>query len=90
MATFRPPVAFNGARVLPTTTGPARDLWKHYGSRPVGQSVLKLDGAYQTIQTPTQLQCAAATELYQGGHDYQIDSATAAALTAAGYGAYIE
>lgn len=86
MPTFQPPVAFTQPRVLPRTKGPAGALWSRYSARPVGRSVLKLDGEYQTIDTPTIAQTVAATELYQGGHEYEVSDEVAAALTAAGYG----
>lgn len=87
MPTFSPPVAYVGPRVLPRTRGPARAFFGRAGGAPVGQSVLKIDGVYQTIMTPTVDQTLAATELYQGGHVYEVSASVAAALTAAGYGA---
>lgn len=89
MATFTPPVAANGPRVLPSTRGAARALWRHYSARPVGQSVLKTGGVYVTKQTPTTTECAAADIVYLGGHVYTVDATEAAALTAAGYGTYL-
>lgn len=89
MSTFRPPVAYTLARVLPETRGPALSLFRRYSRLPVGQSVLKIDGTYQTIPNPTQAQCEAATEVYLGGREYEVSSAVATALTAAGYGAYL-
>ena len=62
---------------------------RHYGGQPEGQSVLKISGTYSTIPYPTQTQIDSASEVYLGGHVYTIDSATATALTNAGYGAYI-
>lgn len=87
MTIFRPPVVYTLPRVLPTTRGPERSHFRHYSPLPVGQSVLKLNGVYQTIQNPTANQCEAATEVYLGGHKYEVNDTIAAALTAAGYGA---
>lgn len=65
-------------------------LFRHYGANPRGRSVLKSTlGVYSTVDTPTQDQIDAAAVCYLGGHVYPITSAEAAALTTAGYGAYI-
>ena len=53
--------------------------------RPRGQTVLKEGGVYTTYGSVTVDQLAAAQEVYLGGHIYTVDSATATALTAAGY-----
>ena len=50
-----------------------------------GVSVLKINGQYVTVEYPTDIQIAQATEVYLGGHTYTVDSTTAAALAAAGY-----
>lgn len=63
----------------------AQRLFGHYGPRPAGVSVLKLDGAYVSLQTPLDSQVSAATEYYAGGHVYPVSDAVAAALEAAGY-----
>lgn len=89
MATFRPPVVYTLPRVLPTTWGVERAHFRHYSALPVGVSVLKINGTYQTIQEPTIDQTIAAEEVYLGGHEYPLTAAQEAALTAAGYGAYI-
>lgn len=47
--------------------------------------MLKIAGTYQTLDTPTQTQINAATEVYMGGHIYEVTDAVGAALTAAGY-----
>lgn len=86
MVVFQPPVAFTQPRVLPSTKGPARALWRRYSARPVGRTVLKINGTYGVYDTPTIDQVASASEVYQGGHVYEVDDATAAALTAAGFG----
>lgn len=84
---FQPPVAFTQPRVLPRTKGPARRLWSRYSARPVGRTVLKINGTYGVYDTPTIDQIASASEAYQGGHLYTVSDAVAAALTAAGFGA---
>lgn len=50
-----------------------------------GISVLKIDGQYQTIRTPSQDDEALATEVYLGGHEYIVSDEVAAELIAAGY-----
>lgn len=56
---------------------------------PVGQSVLKINGTYQTISNPTVTQTLEADECYLGGHVYEVNETIAAALTAAGYGEFL-
>ena len=51
--------------------------------------MLKIAGVYGTYYCPDTNLMATATEIYQGGHVYVVSSDTAAALTAAGYGAGI-
>jgi hypothetical protein len=85
-STFNPPVHYVGSRHNSRSRGPERWFFRRAAPLAVGRSVLKIDGVYQTIDTPTQAQIDSATEVYQGGHTYTVDSTTAAALTAAGYG----
>lgn len=61
-------------------------MFRRMSPLPVGQSVLKTNGVYETVMTPTVDQIAAASEVYQGGHSYEVSDAVATALTAAGYG----
>lgn len=42
--------------------------------------------SYRAVRFPTQDEIAAATTTYMGGHEYQVDDATKAALIAAGVG----
>ena len=84
---FSPPVHFVGPRLTHRSWGPERWYFRRASALPVGRSVLKIDGVYVTIDTPTQAQIDSATEYYAGGHVYTVDAATAEALTAAGYGA---
>lgn len=97
MPTFQPPTVVE----LPTLyTAPDRQhpveepvaslLFRYYAPRgPVGRTVLKRGGVYETVVTPTVDEVNDAEEAYLGGHVYEIDQATADALTAAGYGANI-
>ena len=93
MPTFQPPSAETHPRVFPKGTPGqdpiAHDLMRHYHLVETGRSVLKIDGTYQTIDYPTQDQIDSATEVYLGGHIYEVSSATATALTTAGYGSNI-
>ena len=50
-----------------------------------GITVLKIDGEYYEIRFPSQDDLALADIVYQGGHEYPVDAAEAAALQAAGY-----
>lgn len=72
-------------------------LFRYYAPRgPVGRSVLKITGVWQTINMPTQTQidsCDLITDIhgqkvrgyFAGGHVHEVTSAIAAELTAAGY-----
>lgn len=84
--TFSPPVQYSGIRVPAWSRGPERAFFSRASNMAVGRSVLKIDGTYVTIDTPTVDQINSATEYYAGGHIYTVDSLVAAALTAAGYG----
>lgn len=60
-------------------------LWRHF-HYPTGLTVLKWpDGSYQTVEEVDPAQLEAASIAYIGGHEYNVDGAEAAALTAAGY-----
>ena len=84
MAVFIPPVADLTPPVV-AERHPGNMLFRHYKSRACGKSVLRTGGVYRTVINPSQDQIAAASEVYLGGHVYEVDVATAAALTAAGY-----
>lgn len=43
-------------------------------------------GIFQAMRFPTQDEIAAAVTVYMGGHEYEVDDATKAALEAAGVG----
>jgi hypothetical protein len=50
-----------------------------------GESVLKIDGQYVQIRTPSQDEIELATEVYIGGHEYPVSDEVAAELLAAGF-----
>ena len=51
---------------------------------------MRTNGIYSSYRYPSQIETLAAQEVYMGGTVTVIDQATANALTAQGYGAYIE
>jgi hypothetical protein len=63
-------------------------LWSRtYLSR--GRTVLKFGSSYKQFDDPDESDVNAADKVYIGGRTYRIDKYEAAALTAAGYGAWI-
>lgn len=95
MATFSPPIVDDSGPVSFDANELATNplgfrLFRHYKARARGRTVLKsVGGVYSTVDTPSQDQIDAAAVCYLGGHVYSVSSAEAAALTAAGYGAYL-
>ena len=83
MATFTPPTTEYG------NDFPGAPLWVWYTHITRGLTVLKTAGVYTTVDFPRQEDCDGADICYLGGHIYTVDDTEAAALTAAGYGAYI-
>ncbi len=82
--TFNPPVQHDG----PLFTN---DPLGRYYTLQRGVTVLKnQDGTYTTKVSPTQDELAAAAFAYRGGYVYTLTDAEVTALTAAGFGAYIE
>lgn len=66
--------------------GPAGGHWlfrRYYLDR--GISVLKVDGEYYEVRTPSQDETALASIVYLGGHEYEVSDEEAAELIAAGY-----
>jgi hypothetical protein len=62
-------------------------LFRFFAPLPRGVNVYKLtDGTYTEAD---QSDATAYTVLYHGGHSHEVTAAEAAALTAAGYGAYL-
>jgi hypothetical protein len=60
---------------------------RHYAPLPRGRNVFKLDDGSYVENEPADMSTVAVT--YYGGHDYEVDAAEVASLTAAGYGDYI-
>lgn len=92
MPAFTPPVVNDVPAINyePGVDPLARRLFRHFGSNPRGRTVLKSPaGVYTTVDNPSQDQIDAAAVTYMGGHVYFVSVAEAAALTAAGYGAWI-
>lgn len=88
MPTFQPPYADTLPPTVPGIPGndpAAYRLLRHFKNRAHGQTVLLLDGAYVTLEHPSQNQLDAATEVYLGGHVYEVSDGVAASLTAAGF-----
>lgn len=76
--TFRPPTVEEGPAGL--------DPLFHRVKITRGVTVLETAGVYSSLRFPTQDELAAATNAYQGGHEYVVDDATKAALIAGGVG----
>ena len=92
MATFNPPVANDKPPVLADTRGPARLLFRHFGSGPRGRSVVKTAGHYVTrdvLYDGDLVGLTPGVDYFLGGHVYVVSPAVATALTADGYGAYV-
>lgn len=62
-------------------------LLRHFQSMPRGRNVYRLINGTFTENEPSDMSLVATT--YLGGHNNEITDAEAAALTAAGYGAFI-
>lgn len=79
MATFTPPTVEDVPMVFPWDWK-NRSPWRHFAAGKRGINVWKLaDGTY-TEDEPDEF-----VLVYLGAHTYTVDSAEAAALTAAGY-----
>jgi hypothetical protein len=63
------------------------ELW--FVSYPVGKTVIKNNGTWQTVMVPKDSDLATYQRVLRGGYDNVITDAEAAELTAAGYGDYI-
>jgi hypothetical protein len=77
MYTFNPPTVKEG----PAGFGP---LFYRIGLLR-GISVLKIDGEYYEVRSPSQDEIAEAEIFYQGGRTYQVTESEANELIAAGY-----
>lgn len=85
MALFTPPHSNPGPR--PARVSP---LLRFYLDPPQGISVgITRSGAVEEFAYKTQTEVSAYAQVFLGGHVTQIDSATQAVLTSAGYGASI-
>ena len=51
-----------------------------------GDSIVKNGGTYTRVRTPSLDEFLAATFVYQGGHEYEVDNTEKAALIASGNG----
>lgn len=85
--TFEPPVVYDRPGVHSKTPRRVRQYayYDRHSLGATGVSVLKIDGSYQSIYTPTVDQIASAEKVYQGGHIYTIPQSDADELSAAGY-----
>jgi hypothetical protein len=100
MPTFTPPTQDRTPAVLPETRGLQLALYRHVRPIAQGLNIWKMpDGTYLLDQQPQQLSnpdparhdddATTPVITYYGGHVYTVSTAEAAALTAAGYGAYL-
>lgn len=84
--TFTPPTKPNGYRYLPDSTPLQKRLYKYMSAAEVGQTVwIDADGSVHQQEDPYLTTLLTAAQVFQGGHIYEVDDATAATLTAAGY-----
>lgn len=98
MPTFEPPVVNENPTVLPDTKGVAYNLFRHYGPRPVGQTVIIFnDGSCTTVQYPyvTETEFAGYSyddihNIYLGGRTYEVTEEEAVLLTACGLGSGLQ
>ena len=96
MPYFSPPVVYD----LPTSLdNPAEmrrqgvnastnRMFSHFNrtvGRARGRTVVKVAGVYQTVDVPSQALLDTASEVYLGGHVYEVLGPVEAALVAAGY-----
>ena len=94
MPRFEPPVVYDRPPAYPRGTErlqcPPVDrttnrFFSRFGGQPRGWTVLKTAGVYSTVDVPTQAQIDTASEVYLGGHVYEVSNVVAAALLDAGY-----
>lgn len=94
MPTFTPPLADNGSLGDGARPGSRSErFWSFYPAQPRGVNILKYsDGTYETTDAYPYIVDGVGRTVsvaYTGGHSYVVSTAEAAALTAAGYGAYL-
>jgi hypothetical protein len=97
MAIFRPPTDnfvvpvivgdYMGGLRLSKDQRLANRLGGRIQASPRGRNIFLLTNGTYTDDQPSSL--SMVSKVYYGGHDNEIDAAEVAALTAAGYGAYI-
>jgi hypothetical protein len=97
MAIFRPPTDnfvvpvivgdYMGGLRLSKDQRLANRLGGRIEASPRGRNIFLLTNGTYTDNQPSSL--TMVSKVYYGGHDNEIDAAEVAALTAAGYGAYI-
>jgi hypothetical protein len=97
MATFTPPTDnfvvpvivgdYMGGLRLSKDQRLANRLGGRIEASPRGRNIFLLTNGTYTDNQPSSL--TMVSKVYYGGHDNEIDAAEVAALTAAGYGAYI-
>ena len=86
MPTFQTPTDEDVTYSTPLEGGPANALFRHVTPSLRGRNVWKkTDGTFTEVQPDNE----DIDTVYYGGHILTITDAEAAALTAAGYGAYI-
>lgn len=93
MPVFSPPTVNDLPAILPDTTGLHRRLFRHYGGRPRGRTVIRSGATFVTVDTPYAEDLDGLVEsvdYFLGGHIYLIDSSTADDLIAAGYDVDVE
>lgn len=94
--TFQPPIVYDASPISHSDSDRpinqsfedwliAKKLFRHFKSRARGRTVLKVDGEYYIVDTPTEEELAVAEAAYLGGHVYVVDSATKDELQAAGF-----
>jgi len=97
MAIFRPPTDnfvvpvivgdYMGGLRLSKDQRLANRLGGRIEASPRGRNIFLLTNGNYTDDQPSSLDMV--SKVYYGGHDNEVDAAEVAALTAAGYGAYI-
>jgi hypothetical protein len=97
MATFTPPTDnfvvpvivgdYMGGLRLSKDQRLANRLGGRIEASPRGRNIFLLTNGTYTDNQPSSL--TMVSKVYYGGHDNEVDAAEVAALTAAGYGAYI-
>lgn len=89
------PTAATVPRILPETRGVPYLLMRHYSNLLCGQSIVRIGNQYRLMENPSQDQLTAAGEegtgWFLGGHGpYTITAGVASALTADGFGAFVD